>query len=128
MDKPLILIADDDRNIREGLTMRLEAAGFRVTAASCASSATRMFDVLAPAAAILDVNMPDSDGFGVCEHIRQAGSEIPVFILTGADAGIIRKNLDTLTATVGANHYVTKPYDAQELIGRLQEAISAASY
>ena len=122
--KPLVLIADDDRDLREALANRLIQSDFTVVSAANAASAIAMFDQRGPDAAILDVKMPDSDGFSVCEHIRQTGSEIPVFVLTGADEHIIRDNLAKLTATVGANHFVTKPYDGKSLALMLRNAVN----
>lgn len=122
--KPVILIADDDRQLREALSTRLIQAEFDVINASDARSAVELFDKRKPNAAILDVQMPDSDGLSVCEHIRECGSDIPVFILTGSDASIIRNNLDKLTAAAGGNHFITKPYDGKSLIMMLQNALN----
>jgi len=122
-DRPLILVADDDRTVRDALTVRLVRSGYDVTAASDAQNATQLFQQYRPAAAIVDVKMPDGDGMSVCQHIRESGSDIPVFLLTGADEGIIRMHLAKLSAHVGANHFVTKPYDGQILVERLKEAL-----
>jgi DNA-binding response OmpR family regulator len=125
--KPVVLIADDDRNILDGLKKRLTHADFDVISASNAASAVALFEDHQPDAAILDVRMPDSDGLAVCQHIRESGSTIPVLFLTGAEEGIIRSHLGRLTAHVGANHFVTKPYDGEQLTGLLQEALGLAS-
>ncbi len=121
--KPVILIADDDRQLREALAVRLVQAEFEVVSASDARTAIGLFDRRQIDAAILDVEMPDSDGLSVCEHIRESGSDIPVFILTGSDSGIVRKNLGKLTAAVGASHFITKPYDGKSLVMMLHEAV-----
>ena len=117
--KPLILVADDSPHIRDALSARLLQSGFEVASASSANSAIEQFDRRNPDAAILDVEMADSDGFAVCEHIRECGSAIPVLILTGSDSRILRANLDLLTTTVGADHFVVKPYDGRTLITML---------
>lgn len=122
---PLVLIADDDGRIREALLTRLSQSGFEVLTAATSKEAVVHFDHRSPDAAILDVEMPDSDGLAVCEHIRSSGSTIPVFILTGSDAGIIRNHLDCLTSAVGANHFISKPYDGKSLVNLLHDAIQA---
>ena len=123
--KPLVLIADDDRHIREALASRLLQADFDVVSTGSADGAMALFDRRQPDAAILDVRMPDADGFAVCEYIRKKGSEIPVFFLTGADKSIIRNHLATLTVAVGANHFVTKPYDGKTLALMLHDALKS---
>jgi DNA-binding response OmpR family regulator len=122
--KPQILVVDDDRQIREALTARLEQAGFEVIAARDVRSAIASFDRRSPDAAVVDVELPDADGFAVCEHIRARGSTIPVFYLTGAETGIVKRHLHALTSAVGANHFVRKPYDGKMLVIMLREALA----
>ena len=123
--RPLVLIADDDRHIREALASRLVQDDFDVVSAGDASSAIALFEHREPAAAILDVRMPDADGFAVCEHIRRSGSKIPVFFLTGTDESIIRDHLAKLTATAGGDYFVTKPYDGKTLVMMLHDALKS---
>lgn len=125
--RPVVLISDDDLHVRDALSARLIQADFEVVATSNAPAAIEAFNRRTPDAAILDVQMPGSDGLTVCEHIRKQGSDIPVFILTGADIGIIRHNLEKLTTEVGANHFVTKPYDGKALVLMLRKSIQSAA-
>jgi DNA-binding response OmpR family regulator len=125
--KPLVLIADDDEQIRHVLSVRLRQADFNVVETRNVQQAKVAFDDRLPDAAILDVQLPDGDGFSICEYIRAAGSDIPVFFLTGAETGIIRNNLPALTKAVGGNHFVRKPFDGKLLTLLLREAVSRPS-
>ncbi len=122
---PVILIADDDEHMRLVLTARLTQAGFEVIAAADGNEAIAAIKKRKPDLVLLDVQMPGKDGFGVCEYIRsEAGNaDIPVFFLTGAQEGIIRNHLGTLTTTVGGNRYITKPCDGAALTKMLQKTI-----
>ena len=122
----MILIADDDLQLRDVLALRLEQAGFSVVSVGDVAAAKESFDRETPDAAVVDVRMPGGDGFAVCEHIRNHGSSgagIPVFLLTGADDGIVRNHLERLTQTVGGDFFLRKPYDAKALAVMLREAI-----
>lgn len=125
--KPLLLIADDDFGIRAALSARLVQAGFETVCAPDTPTAIAQFDRRRPDAAIVDIQMPGSDGLAICEHIRSIGSDIPVFVLTGANARIIRDNLDKLTRAVGATHFVTKPYDGKALVTMVTQAVQSVS-
>lgn len=125
-DKPTVLIADDDADMIRVMTKRLTHAGFDVITASNGRDAIAVFAIQPPDVALLDVQMPDLDGFSVCEHIRRktAWENIPVFFLTGAEDGIIRKHLPTLTSHVGGNRYFTKPFDGNVLVSLLHSAVA----
>ena len=120
---PTVLIAEDDTHVRMALTMRLKQAGFAVVPASDGAAALAAIDDQMVDAAILDIMMPATDGFGVCEHIRAKGCAMPVFFLTGATDGIVRNNLGILTKAVGGNRFLTKPYDGRALADLLWEAL-----
>lgn len=122
-ERPLILIADDDAQIRGAISVRLRQAEFAVVSAACAKDAMEVFDHCFPDAVVLDVNMPDNDGFAVCEHIRRRGSDVPVLFLTAAQQGAVRNHLPALTETVGANRFLTKPYDGKVLAMMLRELL-----
>lgn len=121
-----MLVADDDRGIREGLAARFLQAGFEVVCAGDARGAIELYDNRRPDAAMLDVQMPGIDGFAVCEHIRAGGGIIPVFFLTGATDGVISHHLPTLTRTVGGTHFITKPYDGKTVVLMVRKAIEDA--
>jgi CheY-like chemotaxis protein len=116
-----VLVVDDDSGVRRALAMRLGAVGFEVHTAASGSEALAAIRTKHLDAALIDVRIPDADGFAVCEHIRKSESckDIPVVMLTGCDDGVVRNFLGTLSSTVGATHYVTKPCDGQVVAERL---------
>lgn len=119
---PQVLVADDDRAIRESLATALELAGYGVT--RCADgvealAATRAaaFDVV-----ILDVMMPGVDGLGVCRVLRAEGNRVPILMVTARTETPDRvAGLDA-----GADDYVAKPYDIDELLARLRALLRRA--
>ncbi|MFQ5983868.1 MAG: PleD family two-component system response regulator, partial [Woeseiaceae bacterium] len=86
-DKPLILVADDDATHRRVIEDVLEQAGFRVLTAPDGKVALELFARTPPDVVLLDVEMPEMDGFSVCEIIRarEANQETPIFIITSRD-------------------------------------------
>ena len=111
-----ILIAEDEPRIASFLEKGLSANGFATTVASDGAEALRLlrrgeFDLL-----ILDVGLPERDGFEVLEELRGSGSRIPVVILTARD-GVA----DTVAGFEGgADDYVTKPFRFEELLARVR--------
>jgi DNA-binding response OmpR family regulator len=111
-----ILIAEDEPRIASFLEKGLSASGFATTVARSGSEALRLlrrgeFDLL-----ILDVGLPEKDGFEVLEELRGSGSRIPVVILTARDAVS-----DTVAGFEGgADDYVTKPFRFEELLARVR--------
>lgn len=110
-----ILIADDDKDLLEGLRWYLEAEGFQVAAALNGTEALEKFRELRPELVILDIMMPGLDGVQLCETIRQE-SEAVIMMLSARDGEI-----DKVRAlTKGADDYLTKPFYATELVARIQ--------
>lgn len=110
-----ILIADDDKDLVEGLRWYLEAEGFQVTCACDGSSALEAFKTARPDVLILDIMMPGMDGVGVCEAVR-AESDAYVMMLSARDGEI-----DKVRAlSIGADDYVTKPFHVTELVARVK--------
>ncbi len=116
-----ILVVDDDANIRSVLRMALEDAGMQVTeAANGRAGVTEMRR--APAdLAILDIGMPELDGFETCKAIR-GFSQAPVLFLTARDDEIDR----VLGFQLGADDYVTKPFSPRELVLRVKAILMRA--
>ena len=110
-----ILIADDEANIRRILETRLRLAGFEVAAAVNGTQALELFRSFEPDALVLDVMMPEIDGFAVTERIR-AQSEVPIILLTSlSDVG------DRVTGLrLGADDYILKPFSPKELELRIR--------
>jgi len=121
--KPLkILIADDEANIRRILETRLTIANFEVFAANDGSQALELFQAIEPDLVVLDVMMPELDGFAVLERIR-AQSEVPVIMLTAL--GDVADRITGLK--LGADDYMVKPFSPKELEARIRSVLRRAT-
>lgn len=110
-----ILIADDDSNLIEGLRWYLEAEGFEIIAAPDGEVALEIFRKEQPDLVILDIMMPKMDGVKVCEVISSE-SDALIMMLSARDSDI-----DKVRALkLGADDYVTKPFNVSELVARIQ--------
>ncbi len=110
-----VLVVDDDRAIREVVRLNLEAQGFEVIAAEDVASAMRAFDSCPCVLAILDVILPDGDGFELAQYLR-ARSDLPIIMLSARDSDIDK----AVGLGLGADDYVTKPFSPVELIARVK--------
>jgi len=110
-----ILVADDDRELRDILAFALRRAGYIVVEATDGVRALDIFREENPSLVLLDLNMPLLDGFEVCRRIR-AGSTVPIVMLTvrGQEEDIVR-GLDS-----GADDYMAKPFSPQTLLARVR--------
>ncbi|MEO8597833.1 MAG: response regulator [Candidatus Solibacter sp.] len=114
--KPQILIADDDANVRAVVRSALESLGMECHAADNGIDAIALVQERRPQVAVLDVNMPGVDGFGVLSAIRQAGLPVKVIMLTAR-----QQERDVLRGfDLGADDYVVKPFNPMELAARLK--------
>ncbi len=110
-----ILVIEDDHDLRTLLSRGLRSHDFDVVTAGDGRSALRSIDPL-PAAVILDIGLPDSDGRDVCQALRSRGVDAPVIFLTAR-----REVHDRLVGFAsGGDDYVTKPFSFPELLARLQ--------
>jgi two-component system, OmpR family, response regulator MtrA len=110
-----ILIADDDKDLVEGLGWYLEAEGFQVTSVNDGTAALAAFRDTHPDVVILDIMMPGADGIEVCETIRRE-SDALIMMLSARDGEI-----DKVRAlSTGADDYVTKPFHVSELVARVK--------
>jgi DNA-binding response OmpR family regulator len=116
--RALILVVDDDVRMLRMMKRMLELENFQVTTASGGEAALKMFDKETPTLVLLDIMMPDMDGYTVCRRIREF-SEIPIIMVTarGEDKEKV-EGLDT-----GADDYVTKPFSASELAARVRAVL-----
>ena len=119
MSKPIeasIVVVDDEPSIRELLVASLHFAGFEVNTAASGSEAIEVIEKVQPDLIVLDVMLPDIDGFTVTRRIRQEGINAPVLFLTARD--------DTqdkiMGLTLGADDYITKPFNPLELVARVK--------
>jgi DNA-binding response OmpR family regulator len=113
--RPRILVVDDDEDIRMLLRELLERASYTVDDAADGRTALRHLYSTPPALVILDVTMPDMDGYQTLERIRDL-SDVPVLMLTARTQEL--EKVRGLTA--GADDYVAKPFGRQELLARVQ--------
>ncbi|WP_103342015.1 response regulator transcription factor [Amycolatopsis sp. CA-126428] len=115
-----LLVVDDEPTVRELLSAALRFAGFRVTSAATAREAVAAATAEPPDLVLLDVMLPDMDGFEVVRRLRERhpghGAPVPVLFLTARD-----RQSDKVTGlSLGADDYVTKPFDLAELIARIR--------
>jgi two-component system OmpR family response regulator len=111
-----LLVVEDEPSIRTLLESTLRLTGYRVSSVETGRSALAEADRLHPDLLLLDVMLPDLDGYEVTRRLREAGNQVPVLFLTartGVDDRI--KGL-----SVGADDYVTKPFDIEEVLLRIQ--------
>jgi len=114
-----LLVVDDEKTILELLSGSLRLAGFEVTTAASGTDAVRAAAARRPDLVLLDVMMPDGDGFEALRRMRSAGIEVPVIFLTARDEEPDRVNGFDL----GADDYVTKPFSLNELLGRIRAVL-----
>lgn len=110
-----ILVVDDDEPTRRAIRIRLERDGHRVTAAATGEEALERFNACRPDLAILDLILPDRDGFDLCRRMTACGST-RVLILTGRADPVER----TAAFHMGADDFVAKPFSLAELALRVQ--------
>ena len=119
-----VLVADDAADVAEVVAFgaRMTWPGCRVTIVASGEEALRRFAEEAPDLVVLDVAMPPPDGFEVCRRIREA-SRVPILMLTVRDATVDKvRALD-----LGADDYLTKPFDHLELLARLRALVRRAA-
>ena len=111
-----VLIADDDRAIRESLARALSLEGYDVVQAADGAAALEMVESANPDVAVLDVMMPNVDGLRVCKVLRAEKNRLPILMLTARTETADRvAGLDA-----GADDYLPKPFDLDELLARLR--------
>lgn len=114
-----LLVVDDEPNIRELLSTSLRFAGFEVVAAANGREALEAAEAHNPDLAVLDVMLPDMDGFTVTRKLRASGRFFPVVFLTARD-----ETEDKVTGlTVGGDDYVTKPFSLDEVVARIRAVL-----
>lgn len=114
-EQPHILVVDDHRDIRDSLVKYLEKNGYRASSAANAREARKALNMASIDLVILDIMMPGEDGLSLCQFIRQS-SDLPVILLTARDDATDR----IIGLEVGADDYVTKPFNPRELLARIK--------
>ncbi len=114
-----VLVVDDEDSITELVAMALRYEGFAVETAATGYQALSMLDSFRPELLVLDVMLPDIDGFSVAERVRRERREVPVLFLTARDA-----TEDKVRGlTIGGDDYVTKPFSVAELVARVHAVL-----
>jgi DNA-binding response OmpR family regulator len=116
-----ILVVDDERNIVQLARLYLDKEGFRVEAAYDGAQALEKAKALKPDLVILDVMMPELDGLDVCKELRKT-SNVPIIFLTARGDEVDR----IVGLELGADDYVTKPFNARELVARVKAILRRA--
>ncbi len=120
---PHLLVVDDDPDMLRLLTIRLTAAGYRVTAVTSAEAALTQLHIERPQLVLSDVQLPGRDGLALFDDIRAAHPSVPVILLTAH--GTIP---DAVQATErGVFTYLTKPFDGKGLLDKIAQALSLSA-
>jgi two-component system phosphate regulon response regulator PhoB len=120
--KPRILVVDDEPEAVELIEFNLKQSGYLVTTAGDGADALKKARTQTPDLVVLDVMLPEMDGFEICKTLRQDGatSKIPIIMLTAKAAEIDR----VLGLELGADDYLTKPFSTRELLLRIKKILS----
>ncbi len=118
-----ILVADDNANVISFVGPALERVGYQVMTAHDGLEALYQAEAFEPDLIILDIEMPPPNGLDVCHQLRERGDETPVIFLT------VRDSITDLELgfQVGANDYITKPFDVRELLARVKARLPPQS-
>ncbi|WP_432133617.1 MULTISPECIES: response regulator transcription factor [unclassified Streptomyces] len=113
---PYLLVVDDDVGVRSMLTMALDLLEFEVKSAATGRQALQSVSRRVPDLLILDVGLPDMDGFEVCRLLRERGMTMPVLFLTA------RSGLDDRVRglDLGGDDFITKPFELKEIVARVR--------
>jgi two-component system OmpR family response regulator len=123
-DETRILVVDDETNLAELVATALRYAGFVTATAGTGAAAIDRVKEFKPHLVILDVMLPDFDGFEVSRRLVDAGTQVPILFLTARDA-----TEDKVRGlTVGGDDYVTKPFSLDELIARVRVILRRAGH
>ena len=118
-----ILLAEDEENIRDIVKLNLELENYEVIETDNGKDAVNMFREQYFDLIILDVMMPEMNGFEVCEQIRLTNMDVPVIFLTAKDTSQDRIN----GLKKGADDYLTKPFTLEELLLRIQNLLKRSN-
>jgi DNA-binding response OmpR family regulator len=120
MASGMVMVVEDERSIASLVEMYLRKEGFDVALVSDGSKAIAEIERVKPALVILDVMLPGTDGIEICRRLRATGS-IPIIMLTARDADVRIIGLE-----LGADDYVTKPFNPRELVARVKAVLRRA--
>jgi two-component system, OmpR family, response regulator RegX3 len=113
-----VLVVEDDPAIADLLTAALRDAGYRALTAATGERGVEMFQLHSPVLVVLDIGLPDIDGFEVCRRLR-ADADTPVLFLTARNDEVDR----IVAFELGADDYVSKPFSLREVIARVRAIV-----
>jgi two-component system alkaline phosphatase synthesis response regulator PhoP len=116
--KETILVVDDEQNIVELAKLYLQNEGYRVEVAGDGAEALKKIETLRPALVVLDLMLPEVDGWEVCRQVR-ATSSTPIIMLTARDDDVDK----IVGLELGADDYMTKPFNPRELVARVKAVL-----
>lgn len=122
MTEHRILLVEDERAVAKGLEYGLRNEGFEVMWVDTGRKALSQAATYQPHLIVLDVRLPDLNGFDVCRQLRASGHRQPILMLTARHEAMDK----VLGLELGADDYVTKPYDLRELISRVRALLRRA--
>ena len=117
-----ILVVEDEASIASFVALYLKNAGYAVRTVSTGQGALTQLASEPPALVLLDLNLPDIDGVEVCRRIRK-GSDVPILMLTARDEDVDK----IIGLEVGADDYLTKPFNPRELVARVKTILRRAA-
>jgi len=117
-----ILVVEDETSIASFIAAYLRNAGYAVRSASSAQAALAELTSKLPELIVLDLNLPDGDGVELCRRIRK-GSDVPILMLTARDEDVDK----IIGLEVGADDYMTKPFNPRELVARVKSVLRRAA-
>src|ERR1051325_1566962 len=117
-----VLVVEDEASIASFVSLYLKNAGYTVRTAATGSEALAQATAQAPALIVLDLMLPDIDGIEVCRRIRKA-SDVPILMLTARDEDVDK----IIGLEVGADDYLTKPFNPRELVARVKSILRRAA-
>src|SRR5688500_8069419 len=119
--RPAVLLVDDDRTLLSVLSRRVSRAGYEVVTANSGPAALKQLESSWPALLVIDVMMPSMDGFELARRVKQL-ADLPIIILSAVDASEAK----VTALELYAEDYVTKPFDPDELVARIQRVLRRA--
>ena len=119
-EAPLLAVVDDDADVRVALTRLVTSAGFAVETFSCGADFLKSVDDHEPACVVLDLHMPEVNGFDIQVALGRHHARVPVVVITGHDTAENRAR----ALRFGASSYLCKPVDGDALLAAIDEAIA----
>src|ERR671938_802326 len=117
-----VLVVEDEASIASFVSLYLKNAGYDVTTAPTGADALRSLERQQPSIVVLDLMLPDIDGIEICRRIRQK-SDLPILMLTARDEDVDK----IIGLEVGADDYMTKPFNPRELVARVKTILRRAT-